>query len=975
MHLCSYPAHRLRFSCTYSVMAISISHRCFSASSTLAHYSVFEKTHLSPSLDVTKSSQRPIKTPSLKEFCKQGNLTEAFRSFSHLFTDHNINVNFPDEAYAQVLDLCASRKAFSQGKQIHAHLIKSLDICESSFLETKLVFMYGKCGSLFDAQILFDKMPQKTIFTWNAMLGAYVSNGEPLGALQTYREMRILGISLDACTFPCVIKACGMLKDLNSGAEIHGLAIKCGYDSIGFVVNSLVAMYAKCYDLLKATQLFDRMGEKEDVVLWNSLISAYSANGQCLQALELFKDMQRAGLVTNAYTFVAALHACEDSSFEMLGMQIHAAIIKSRQNLDVYVANAVISMYARCGKMIEAAEVFHELGNKDSVSWNSMLTGFVQNDLHGKAIQFFRSSLRAGQKPDQVSIINALSASGRVGNLLNGKELHVYAIKHGFVSDMQVGNTLIDMYAKCCYVNYMGRAFDQMSEKDFISWTTIIAGYAQNNCHEKSLELFRKVQIEGMDADVMMIGSILMACSGLKCVSQVKEMHGYIIRNGLSDLVIQNAIVDVYGECGNIGYARRMFESIESKDVVSWTSMISSYVHNGLANEALELFYFMNETNVESDSITLVSVLSAAASLSVLKKGKEIHGFIIRKGFKLEGSSASSLVDMYARCGALGTAYKVFNSVRIKDLVLWTSMINANGLHGRGKAAIDLFYKMEDESLNPDHITFLALLYACSHSGLISEGKRFLQIMICEYQLEPWPEHYACLVDLLGRGSCLEEAYQFVESMQIEPTAEVWCALLGACRVHSNKRLGEIAAQKLLELNPGNPGNYVLVSNVLAASGRWKEVEQVRMRMRGSGLKKTPGCSWIEIGNKLHTFVARDKSHAESDEIYHKLAQITEKLEREGGYVPQTKYVLHNVEEEEKVQMLYGHGERLAIAYSLLKSPGGTPIHVTKNLRVCVDCHTFCKLVSRFFRRELVVRDANRFHHFEDGVCSCGDYW
>ncbi|CAI0448820.1 unnamed protein product [Linum tenue] len=302
-------------------------------------------------------------------------------------------------------------------------------------------------------------------------------------------------------------------------------------------------------------------------------------------------------------------------------------------------------------------------------------------------------------------------------------------------------------------------------------------------------------------------------------------------------------------------------------------------------------------------------------------------------------------------------------------------MITAYGIHGHGKKAVELFGRIEDRNLIPDHITFLALLYACSHSGLVEEGKIFLEIMKCKYQLEPWQEHYVCLVDLLGRVNRLEEAYQFVKNMAVEPAAEVWCALLGACRVHSNEELGEKVAKKLLELNPKNPGNHVLVSNLFAAESRWNDVRVVRMRMKADGLKKTPGCSWMEVGNKIHTFIARDKAHPESHKIYQKLAQIIEKLENEGGYVAQTKLVLHNVREEEKVEMLHGHSERLAIAYGLLSTSDDTPIRITKNLRICEDCHAFCKLVSRLYQRELVVRDASRFHCFQDGFCSCADLW
>ncbi|KAL5561826.1 hypothetical protein UlMin_031573 [Ulmus minor] len=939
-----------RLPCTYSVSNLS------------SHYRpILNKTH-------------PINLSSFKQICDQGGLHEGFRSFVSFFKEQSFSLQFSlDEAYSSVLELCSSKKSLSQGKQIHAHMIKSCPLSDSVFLSTKLLFMYGKCGSTDNARKMFDRMRERTIFTWNAMIGACVSNGEPLGALELYKEMRVLGIPLDPYTFPSILKACGTSNNLCCGTEIHGLAIKYGWDSVEFVVNSLVSMYAKCDDLNGARKLFDDIAWKEDTVLWNSIISANSVNGHSLEALGLFREMQNSNVWTNSYTFVSALQACEDSDFEKLGMGIHAAVLKSSHYFDIYVGNALIAMYVRCGRMVDAVRVFNHVEGKDHITYNTMLSGFVQNGMYNEALQLFHDMQGTGKQPDEVSVLNIISASGRLGNLLNGMEVHAYTIKQGLDSNLQIGNTLIDMYARCCSVSFMGYAFERMASKDYISWTTIIAGYAQNNCHVRALELFRKAQMEGVDIDPMMIESIVLVCKGLKSVHLVKEVHGYVVRRGLYDLVLQNAIVNVYGECGHVDYASRMFEMIEFKDIVSWTSMLSCFVHNGLTNEAFELLDLMKEASVEPDAVALMSILAAAGSLSVLNKGKETHGFILRTGFNL--SLVRSLVEMYASCGNLLYAYKVYNFIANKDLVLLTSMINAFGMHGHGKEAIELFDRMEGDGLVPDHITFLALLYACSHSGLIDEGKRYFDLMEKVYQLEPWPEHYASYVDLLGRANRLEEAYQFVNSMESKATAEAWCALLGACRVHSNRELGEIVARKLLDMDPENSGNYVLISNLLAASGRWIDVEKVRMRMKGRGLKKAPGCSWIEVGNKVHAFVARDKSHPESLKIHQKLAEITKILEREAGYVAQTKLVLHNVEEEEKVEMLYGHSERIAIAYGLLATPHGTPIRIAKNLRVCSDCHDFSKLVSKFFDRELIVRDANRFHHFKNGLCSCGDFW
>lgn len=836
--------------------------------------------------------------------------------------------------------------------------------------------MYGKCGSFYDAVKVFDKMSERTIFTWNAMIGACVSAGRYVEAIELYKEMRVLGVSLDAFTFPCVLKACGAFKERRLGCEIHGVAVKCGYGGFVFVCNALIAMYAKCGDLGGARVLFDSgLMEKDDPVSWNSIISAHVGEGESLEALSLFRRMQEVGVESNTYTFVSALQACEGPTFIKIGRGIHAVILKSNHFTDVYVSNALIAMYANCGQMEDAERVFKSMLFKDCVSWNTLLSGMVQNDMYSDAINHFQDMQDSGQKPDQVSVLNMIAASGRSANLLAGMEVHAYAIKHGIDSNMHIGNSLIDMYGKCCCVKYMGSAFEYMPEKDLISWTTIIAGYAQNECHLDALNLLRKVQLEKMDVDPMMIGSILLACSGLKSEKLIKEIHGYVLKGGLADILIQNAIVNVYGELALVDYARHVFESINSKDIVSWTSMITCCVHNGLAIEALELFNSLIETNIEPDLITLVSVLYAAAALSSLKKGKEIHGFLIRKGFFLEGLIANSLVDMYARCGTMENARNIFNYVKQRDLILWTSMINANGMHGCGKDAIDLFSKMTDENVLPDHITFLALLYACSHSGLVVEGKQHFEIMKNEYKLEPWPEHYACLVDLLARSNSLEEAYHFVRNMPIEPSAEVWCALLGACRIHSNNDLGEVAAKKLLQLNTENSGNYVLVSNTFAADGRWNDVEEVRSIMKGNKLKKKPGCSWIEVENKIHTFMARDKSHPQCNNIYLKLAQFTKLLKEKGGYRAQTKLVFHDVCEEEKTQMLYGHSERLALGYGLLVTSKGTCLRITKNLRICDDCHAFFKIASEISQRTLVVRDASRFHHFERGLCSCGDFW
>ncbi|KAK4357430.1 hypothetical protein RND71_023040 [Anisodus tanguticus] len=835
--------------------------------------------------------------------------------------------------------------------------------------------MYGKCGSIGDADKMFDKMTERSVFTWNAMIGACVLNGVPFRAIELYREMRVFGVLIDAHTLSSTLKATSQLEFSYCGSEIHGLAIKLGLISNVFVANSLVNMYTKCDDIRAAALLFNGMSEREDTVSWNSMISAYVTNGMNQEALSLLVEMLNAGVELTTYTFVASIQACEETEFGKFGAEIHAVVLKLGYSLDTYVVNALLMMYVKNNRVDEGVKIFFYLQEKDNISWNSMISGYVQNGLYDEAIDLFHEMKNAGQKHDHVSLMSMLIASGRQGNLLNGMEIHAFSVRNGLDGDLQVGNTLVDMYAKCGKLDYMDSVFDRMLHRDTVSWTTIIAAYAQNNFPWKAVELFREVQAEGSNVDALMIGSVLLACTELRCNLLAKEIHCYMIKRGIYDPVIQKTLVSVYGDCGNVDYANSIFRFSEVKDVVAFTSMMCSYVQNGLANEALGLMLYMNEMGIEADYVAVLSMLTAAADLSSLRKGKEIHGFLVRKGLLLQDSIRSSLIDMYATCGTLGNSYKVFNYFKSKDPVCWTSMINACGLHGCGREAIDIFTRMEKENIHPDQITFLAVLRACSHAALVEDGKRIFKIMQSKYALEPWPEHCACLVDLLGRANHLEEAFQIVKTMNLEDIPAVWCALLAACQVYSNKELGEISAKKLLELEPKNPGNYVLASNVYAATNRWDNVEEVRVTMKGKGLKKDPACSWIEVGDKVHTFVAHDKSHPECDKLYEKLAHLTEKLEKEAGYVAQTKYVLHNVEEKEKVKLLKGHSERLAIAYGLLSSTHRNPIRITKNLRVCSDCHTFSKLASKFLEREIIVRDAKRFHHFRNGICSCGDFW
>ncbi|KAI3938650.1 hypothetical protein MKW92_023307 [Papaver armeniacum] len=382
----------------------------------------------------------------------------------------------------------------------------------------------------------------------------------------------------------------------------------------------------------------------------------------------------------------------------------------------------------------------------------------------------------------------------------------------------------------------------------------------------------------------------------------------------------------------------------------------------------------MLTAKVKPSSLTFSSIMPACAHLTTLHLGKQLHGYITRNGFDKNVFIASALVDMYAKCGNIQIARSIFDKMDSPDMVSWTAMIMGYALHGHANEALLLFHKMKMENVRPNYVAFVAALTACSHGGLVDEARMLFNSMIEDYGISPGLEHYAAVADLLGRAGKLEEAYEFISKMHIKPTGSVWATLLSACRVHKNFELAEKVGEKVFQIDPENIGAYILMSNIYSSAGRWKEAAKMRVAMKGRGMTKKPACTWIEVKNKIHAFVAGDKSHPYYDRINEALKVMLEQMERK-GYVLNTEDVLHDVEEEQKRNLLCSHSERLAIAFGIISTPSGTTIRVTKNLRVCVDCHTATKFISEIVGREIVMRDVSRFHHFKDGKCSCGDYW
>eukprot|EP01018_Ginkgo_biloba_P040301 Gb_16664 [translate_table: standard] len=782
------------------------------------------------------------------------------------------------------------------------------------------------------------------------------------------------GIPVDYNMYSTLLEACTNMKALAEGKMVHAHILLSGLEQDVVLGTKLVSMYAMCGSLVDAHFVFENIN-KRDIFLWNAMIRGSVQSGFSEEALLLYHQMQWEGIQPNYFTFLCVLKSCALLSDLQQGKEIHDHIIRNGLVLDLRVGNALIGMYSKCKCIETARQVFDKMSQRNVVSWNAIIAGHAQNGRADEALKLFRRMLWAGVKPNSVTIAGVLPACSHLAALQQVKEIHNHIIRIGYEIDVFVGSALVDMYAKCGSVEVARKVFDKMFQRNKVSWNGMIAGYSRNGQASEALEMFFQMQLAAVEPDSVTIVSVLGACSHLTYQRQGKEIHGHIIRNAFEcNVIVESALIDMYAKCGSLEAACEVFNKMSLRDVVSWNLIISGYTQHGHANEALKLFHGMLLAHTKPISDTIAIVLPACTSLATLQQGKEMHNYSIKRGFESDVFVGSALMDMYAKCGSMELARHMFDRLPERDVVSWNIMIAGYGMHGHGGDALMLFHQMQWAGFKPNCVTFIALLSACSHAGLIDEGRQYFDCMSRDYGIKPQVEHYSCMVDLLGRAGLLHEAHDFIKTMPLQPDAGVWGALLGACRVHSNIELGGHAAECLFQLEPQNAGYYVIVSNIYAAACMWDAVVKVRNMMKDRGVKKRPGCSWIEVKNKVHAFVVGDRSHPQTEKIYAKIESLAWQM-KAAGYVPNKNFVLDDVEEKEKESILYSHSERLAIAFGLINTYIGTPIRVTKNLRVCGDCHNATKYISKIVRREIVVRDANRFHHFKDGLCSCGDYW
>lgn len=714
---------------------------------------------------------------------------------------------------------------------------------------------------------------------------------------------------------------------------------------------------------------------------WTSIVSCFANNDMGFEAIVAFLDMLENGFWPDEYCFAAVFRACLDMGDLSIGETIFGFVIKSGYfKADLCVGCSLIDMFAKGGGDFNSAyKVFDKMPEKNVVTWTLMITRFAQLGFAREAVHLFLDMVLSDLVPDQFTFSSVMSACAELELLSFGKQLHSQVIRRGLAFNHYVGCCLVDLYAKCAADGSMDesrKVFDHMTNHNVTSWTALITGYVRNGgCYHEAIKLFCEMISGHVRPNHFTFSSILKASASLSDLSTGKQVHSLAVKLGLaSDNCVGNSLISMYAQSGQMEYSRKAFDNLSDKNLISYNTIVDAYVKSFESKEAFDLFHEIDDVEFGANAYTFSSLLSGAASIGAIGKGEQIHARTLKSGFDSNQCISNALVSMYSRCGNVEAAFQVFSEMVDRNIVSWTSIITGFSKHGYAERALMMFYEMLESGIRPNEVTYTAVLSACSHAGLVSEGRKHFNTMYSKHGIVPRMEHYACMVDLLGRSGLLSKALEFINSMPFMADALIWRTFLGACRVHGNTELAKHAASMILEQDPHNPAAFVLLANLHASMNQWEEVAKIRKRMKERNLTKEAGSSWIEVENKVYKFHVGDTSHPKASEIYNELDRLVLKI-KELGYVPNTDSVLHDVEEELKEQYLLQHSEKIAVAFGLINTTRSKPIRIFKNLRICGDCHTAIKYISMATGREIVVRDSNRFHHIRNGKCSCIDYW
>ncbi|KAJ7970115.1 Pentatricopeptide repeat [Quillaja saponaria] len=639
---------------------------------------------------------------------------------------------------------------------------------------------------------------------------------------------------------------------------------------------------------------------RRPLYLWNLMIRNSTNEGFFTETLKIYSSMANYGVHGNNFTYPLVLKACANLDSILDGTKLHSHVIRSGFQGDVFVQTALIDMYSKCSHSGYSRKVFDEMSVRSTVSWNSMISAYCRGFRIGEAMILLQEMWLLGFEPTSstfVSILSGCSNPDSSASLCQGLSIHCCVIKLGVgIFEIPLANSMMSMYIHFGQIDKAHVIFNTMDEKSIISWTTIIGAYVNIGDATEAFSIFNQMRCESMSLDSVIFINLISGSIKAGYLLLAMAAHSLILKSGCDDEdPIENLLVSMYAKCGDLTSARRIFDMASEKSIFLWTSMIGGYTHFGHPAEALDLFQKLIGTATKPNETTIATILSACADLGSVSQGKEIEEYILLNGLESDKRVQTSLIHMFCKCGSINKAREIFERVVDKDLAVWSSMINGYAIHGRAKEALSLFHKMQNaEGIMPDAVIYTCILLACCHSGLIEDGLKYFHSMQKDFGIEPTVEHYTCLVDLLGRFGQLDLALNSIQEMPVQAQAQAWVPFLSACRTHRNVELGELASVRLLELSPESSGNYVLMANLYTSLGKWREADMTRKLIDDQGLVKECGWSQIEVYGRIHAFVAGDKSHMQSVDIYKNLKELNSTL-LEAGCTAAPEMLNHDI--------------------------------------------------------------------------------
>lgn len=719
---------------------------------------------------------------------------------------------------------------------------------------------------------------------WNSSsrLRELLCHGKSQDVLLHYRELNKTGVELtDQSVFPILLKACLNLSSTHGGNSIHASLVKHGFLAFTSVGNSMMDFYAKSGDLGSALLVFNCMGNK-DSVSWNVIIHGHlleraAAAAASPRGLWFFTQAWAAGFEPNISTFVLVIQACRNLTAFHAGRTIHASTLRAGYASITSVQNSLLSFYAEFGMHL-AHNLFDEMTDRDVISWSVMVAGYAQTEEETVlALELFQRMIDFGITPDGKSVVSVLKACSKLKAIRMGKSIHGFVISRGLGYDLFVHNSLIDLYSKCYDIDSTLRVFRGIPEKNVVSWNSLLSGLVQNEMHSEALTSFDLMQKAGVESDEVTLVNLLQLCKSFLDPYQCKLIHSRILRRGfeLNELVT-NSLIDAYASCNLITYAWSQFSNMRTRDAVTWSTMIAGFTHCGMPDEAITVFREMSHTSERPNAVTMLNLLEACALSADMKRSRWAHGIAIRRGLASDVVVGTAILDMYSKCGSIGSSRKVFDRIPHKNVVTWSAIIAAYGLIGLPNEALALLAEMKICGLRPNQVTALSLLSACSHGGLVEEGLSLFEELIWDHEVEPGLEHYSCLVDLLARAGKVDSAMNLIGKLRVglKPGASAWGALLSACRNYENYEFGAIAFPQVVELEPSSSAGYLLASNMYASGHSWVDATKMRMLAKEGGVTVIAGYSLVYVNGKACRFLAGDNHHSLSDELQFAIQQL-----------------------------------------------------------------------------------------------------